>query len=106
MGCSPKADEDPVARAILDHLAALPPGATASPQDVARAVAGARSRQREAPDGWRRYLLAVRQQALYLARTGRIELVRKGRVVAPRNLKGVFRLRLVRPRGSGEAPED
>ena len=37
---------------------------------------------------------AVRQQAIHLARQGRIEIVRKGRPVDPNKVKGVVRLRL------------
>lgn len=63
--------------------------------DAARAVAERRRRQRDDPlELWRRYMTAVRQQALHLARQGRIEIVRKGVPVDLDNFKGVVRLRL------------
>jgi hypothetical protein len=37
---------------------------------------------------------AVKQQMVYLARAGQIEITRKGKPVDPNNFKGVVRLRL------------
>ena len=70
------ADDDPVARAILDLIEALPPGRSISPVEAARSFARARARSAQSDarsdgrsdgwaDAWRRYLPAVRQQALY-----------------------------------------
>ncbi len=59
----PKGD-DPVARAILESIETLAPGRSIAPVEVARAVARARARPGDPPDAWRRYLPAVRQQAL------------------------------------------
>lgn len=85
--------DDPVAQAILDLLNALPPGRSIAPTQAARAVAAARARPKDPPDAWRRYLPAVRQQALHLARHGRIAILRKGRPVDPHApFKGVVRL--------------
>jgi len=87
--------EDPVAQAILDLLHALPPGRSIAPTQAARAVAAARAKPKDPPDAWRRYLPAVRQQALHLARRGRIAILRKGRRVDPHApFKGVVRLAL------------
>jgi len=63
----PPAD-DPVARAILELLETVPPGRSISPVAAARAFALSRARPGDPPDAWRRYLPAVRQQALHLAR--------------------------------------
>lgn len=87
---------DPVAETILALLAAAGPGGTVAPDQVARAFWKPRARPSDPADGWRRYLHAVNQQARFLARAGRIEILRKGAPVedphAP--IKGVIRLRL------------
>lgn len=86
---------DPVASAILEALAALEPGRSLDPQDVARLIATARRRKSDPPELWRRYLPAVRQQAIRLARDGRILLLRKGVAIdATGPVKGVVRLAL------------
>ena len=84
-----------MAQAILDLLAALEPGKSISPENVARAFAAERAKPSDPPDLWRRYLNAVRQQALHLARQGRIAILRKGKPVDPaKPVKGVVRLAL------------
>ena len=86
---------DPVARAILDALEAAPPGARLDPIAVAKAYAAARARPKDPPDLWRRYLPAVRQQALHLGRSGRIVILRKGKPADPHApIKGLIRLAL------------
>lgn len=85
---------DPVAEFILDSLAGH---GSMTPVDVARALGEARRRSSDKPDAWRRYMTPVKQQMLYLARAGRIEIVRKGEVVDPEDFRGVVRMRL--PRG-------
>jgi hypothetical protein len=97
MQTPPPADKDaldPVGAAILAALAAAKPGRAVSPEAIARAVAAARARPSDPPDAWRRYLTAVKQQAVFLARQGRIEILRKGKPVDPNDFKGVIRLRL------------
>jgi len=85
--------EDPVARTILELIETLPPGRSISPVEAARAFARARARPDDPPDAWRRYLPAVRQQALSLARRGRLTILRKGKPVDPHApFKGVVRL--------------
>ncbi|MBB4287048.1 DUF3253 domain-containing protein [Roseospira goensis] len=87
---------DPIAAAILDHVAARGPGKTLCPSEVAKALAGG-------PDGgptgdWRPLMKPVRATAIALARAGRIGIYRKGKPVAdPGAVKGVIRL--------GTAPE-
>ena len=86
---------DPVARLILAQLAALGPGESISPAAVARAFAEPRRKKSDRPDHWRKYLNAVRQQALHLARAGQIVLLRRGKPQDPQApVKGVIRLAL------------
>jgi len=86
----PKPD-DPVVVSILEALAE---GGNPTFQDVARRIARERGKAKDGPNLWRRYMNAVRQQAIHLAKTGRIEIVRKGEAVDPRDFKGIVRLRL------------
>lgn len=85
---------DPIAQSLLDLLTATKSGGTVAPEAVARAIGTMRARPSDRPNAWRRYLPAVKQQALYLARQGRIEIVRKGKPVDLADFKGVVRYRL------------
>ena len=86
---------DAVAQAILGQLQEAGPGASLSPDDVARAFAESRRRKSDPPDLWRRYLNAVRQQAVHLAREGRIVILRRGEPQDPHApIKGLVRLAL------------
>lgn len=85
-----KAD-DPVVVAILEAVAG---GKTPTFQDVARAIAKERAKPKDGPNLWRRYLNAVKQQSVHLAKAGRIEIVRKGKAVDPKDFRGIVRLRL------------
>jgi hypothetical protein len=101
--------DDPVAEAILALLTGRGAGKSISPEDAARAFAAGRARPGAPPDLWRRYLPAVRQQALNLARRGRIRILRKGKAVDPHApVKGVIRLALPAEAddgvGNGPAP--
>ncbi|MDX1576821.1 MAG: DUF3253 domain-containing protein [Kiloniellales bacterium] len=87
--------DDPLAAAILLLLAERPPGKSITPEEVARAFAAARATPGGPPDLWRRYLQGVREQALHLARAGRLVILRKGQPADPsRRVKGVIRLAL------------
>ena len=87
--------QDPVAEAILTLVAERGPGKSICPTEAARALAAARARPSDPPEAWRRYLRPVRQQALHLARLGRIRILRKGKPVDPHApVKGVIRLSL------------
>ncbi len=87
--------DDPVAEAILALQAETGAAKSISPEDAARAFAAGRAGPSSPPDLWRRYLPAVRQQALHLARRGRISILRKGKPVDPHApVKGVIRLAL------------
>ena len=70
---------------ILEKLAALAPGKTIAPEEVARSVD---------PDGWRRQLSHVRGTAVGLARQGRLVITRHGKPADPDHFKGVWRMRL------------
>jgi len=82
---------DPIAEKILELLAAAEPDSSISPQHVAQAVAESRRRKSDPPDAWRRYLPAVKQQALHLARAGKLVVLRKGKPVDAKSAKGVIR---------------
>ena len=72
---------------ILSLLAGREPGKTVSPEEVARAAAGAE---------WHAQLGAVRRAAVKLALEGRLVIYRKGKPVDPADFKGVYRLGLPR----------
>jgi Protein of unknown function (DUF3253) len=87
--------DDPLAAAILACLAERLPGKTVTPEEVARAFAATRAKPNDPPDLWRRYLQGVREQALHLARDGRLVILRKGKPADPSHrIKGVIRLTL------------
>ena len=91
------AGSDPAVETILSLVAALPPGKSLAPEAAARAMAEARAKPSDPPDAWRRYLRPVKQQALHLAREGRIVILRKGKPVDPHApVKGVIRLAAAR----------
>jgi len=86
----PTQDRDPAAQAILDLTATAPRGV--KPEQVAQAMA---ERYRKPKDGsslWRKYMHAVRQEALHLARDGDIVILRKGKPADPHKpIKGLVR---------------
>jgi hypothetical protein len=82
----------PVETAIFDLLGRLPAGKSVSPEEVARAVD---------PEGWRRLLGQVRATAVGLARQNRLVITRHNKPADPESFKGVYRLRLPSPEGSG-----
>ncbi len=88
------AQDDPVADAILAALGESGEGKSLTFKDIAQRIAEQKRRPKDGPQLWRRYLMAVKQQARHLARKGRIEIVRKGAVVDPDDFKGIVRLRL------------
>lgn len=81
-------DPEAVARAILQLAAACGPGRTVAPADVAQAVMPG--------DQWQRALPQVRRSAVALAAAGRLLIYRKGKVIDPAELRGVYRLGLPR----------
>ncbi|MBP5858233.1 DUF3253 domain-containing protein [Marivibrio halodurans] len=87
---------DPVARSILAQLEALPAGESLSPEDAARAYAETKRKPKDGRDLFKRYRQAVKQQAIHLARDGRIDILRKGEPADPNDFKGLWRMRLKR----------
>ncbi|MEQ8602222.1 MAG: DUF3253 domain-containing protein [Marivibrio sp.] len=85
---------DPVAETILAELSRLAEGETLAPDDAARAFAETKRKPNDGRDLYKRYRHAVKQQAIFLARAGRIEIVRKGEAVDPDDFKGLWRMRL------------
>lgn len=75
----------PIEAAIFELLADRDAGKTICPSEAARALE---------PEGWRRLMPQVRAVAVGLARAGRLEITRKGRVADPDAFKGIYRLRL------------
>lgn len=93
---APDSKDDPIAQAILTLLE-QGEERSISPEDAARAFAAGRAKASDPPDAWRRYLMATRQQALHLARSGRLVILRKGKPVDPHApVKGVIRLALLK----------
>ena len=80
---------DPAEQAILQLLLARGAEKSISPSDAARALAG-----NPPGDAWRRSLAPIRQATMRLARSGQIEILRKGKPVALADAHGVIRLRL------------
>jgi hypothetical protein len=74
---------DAIEGEILRQAGACAPAGSVSPSDVAAALA----------TEWRPLLGPVRQAAIGLARAGRIDILRKGKPVAPEDARGVIRLR-------------
>lgn len=71
--------------AILELCEARGPAHSICPSEAARRLASG--------DEWRRHLGLVRAAAASLARAGRIDILRKGKPVAPEAMRGVIRLR-------------
>lgn len=70
---------------ILRLCAERGPGKSICPSEVARAIAGPDEKQ------WRLLMHPVREVAFGLAREGRIQVLRKGRPIAPEQARGVIR---------------
>jgi len=83
--------EDPVRLYILDAVA---DGKVISPNDIAIKIAKDRAKDTDPDDIWRKYLLAVKQQAKSLARAGRISILRRGKPIDPNKMKGLIKLSL------------
>lgn len=83
-------DAESIEATILRLCAERGAGKSICPSEVARAVAG--------PDEtvWRLLMHPVREAAFRLAREGRLQVLRKGRPIAPEQARGVIRLALPR----------
>jgi hypothetical protein len=75
----------PIEDAILRLLAERPAGKSIEAMDVAKAVD---------PDNWRHRLGHVRAEAVNLAKTGQIVILRHNKPADPERFRGVYRLRL------------
>lgn len=89
--------EDPVR---LFVLSALSDGSVKATHELARAFHATRAKPSDPPNAWRKYLNAIKQQSVSMARTGKVIFVRKGTPIHPDDVKGVVKLRLPFP---GEA---
>ncbi|WP_339860521.1 DUF3253 domain-containing protein [Paremcibacter congregatus] len=84
-------EEDPV---ILYIMNAVERGAPVHPRDIAIEIADDRAKENSPKDAWRKYLIAVKQQAKNLARQGRISILRRGVPIDPNKMKGLVKLSL------------
>jgi hypothetical protein len=83
---------------ILEFVGKLPPGKSASSEEVARAADA---------ENWRKLTGHVRGAARGLARKGLLVITRHGKPADPETFKGVYRLRLptdAERAGAVEAP--
>jgi predicted sulfurtransferase len=69
---------------ILTLTAARGQGKSICPSEAARAVR---------PEDWNRFMTETRRVAVQMAEAGEIEILRKGKPVAPDEVRGVIRLR-------------
>jgi len=83
-----RVDRQRIRSRIMSVLAARGPDATVTPTEIAKDLD---------PNDWRKYLRLVREEAIALARTDRIEILRRGKWVNPDDVRGVIRFRLVPP---------
>jgi len=84
-------EEDPI---ILYIMRAVERGSPVNPRDIAIEIADDRAKENSPKDAWRKYLLAVKQQAKHLAREGRISILRRGKAIDPNKMKGLVKLSL------------
>ncbi len=84
---------DPIALVIL---AALDQGEDLSAVELAQMIADVKRKPKDPADLWRKYLPAVKQQALHLARNQEILMIRKGEIVTDfYKVKGLVRYRKI-----------
>ena len=76
-------NDDTVDNAILSLVEASGAGKSISPAEVAQTLDA---------ENWRSRLSAVKKGATRLALAGRIDILRKGKPVAPEDFKGVYRI--------------
>ena len=93
----PTPELDPIAQVILEHLSLQNPPQDVKPMEVAKIYAEKRSKPGSSPNLWRRYLPAVRQQAKFLARAGKITIINRGQPADPDSVKGLVKYRLGKP---------
>ena len=86
-------DDGRITAEILRQTAARGADHSICPSEVARALD---------PD-WRRLMAPVRRAAAALAASGQIDILRKGKPIAPQAMRGVIRLRQRRPAAGTQA---
>lgn len=84
-------EEDPI---ILYIMNAVERGSPVAPRTIAIEIADDRAKENSPRDAWRKYLMAVKQQAKYLARQGRISILRRGKPIDPNKMKGLVKYSL------------
>jgi len=94
------AKDDPIATAILGMLAG---DALLTFKEMAMNIFETRRRPKDRADGWRKYMNAVKQQTLHLARQDRVQIMRKGKVADPSDFKGIVRVRLTKADGAAKS---
>jgi hypothetical protein len=85
--------EDRIETAILTLVEQRGVGKSICASEAAREAFG---------EGWNAHMRHVRATAVYLARQGRIAILRKGKPADPENFKGVYRLALPPATADGE----
>ncbi len=85
---------DPVAQFIIHFLQSAADRKPVSIEQVAKAFWLTRCRQQDGNTAWRKYLNPTKQQAIFLARQGAIDITKRGKPVDPNDFKGVIRLQL------------
>lgn len=83
-------DTDVLSNTIMDLVRERGNEKTICPSEAARKLAGSD------PDVWSAMMPHVRKVAIGLAREGRVVIYRKGKAIAPDDLKGVYRIGLPR----------
>jgi hypothetical protein len=69
---------------ILRAIDENPEGGSIDPNHLAKSID---------PEGWRRHLGHIKSTCIGMARLGQIEILRKGKPVAPDGLRGLYRFR-------------
>lgn len=79
---------------MLSHASAAPAKRGADPGDIARAIVGKDEKK------WRQLMKPIKDEAVRMAKDGKLVLLRKGKPYDPDRLRGLYRIRLL---AEGEA---
>ncbi|WP_182084563.1 DUF3253 domain-containing protein [Aureimonas sp. ME7] len=82
----PKFSAETLRQTMLRMVEERGPDKTVCPSEVARALAGSNEKE------WRLLMQPIRQEAVRLAEAGNLVIKRKGKPLAPADLKGIYRL--------------
>ncbi|MEM9684321.1 MAG: DUF3253 domain-containing protein [Pseudomonadota bacterium] len=83
----------PLSETILEMVAACGPSQSITTDEIARAYQAAIAKPKDKPHAWRRFIRPAREEAIGLARAGRLVILRKGKQVDPKApIKGVIRV--------------